>query len=481
MKIHYLFILLFLVFFNTGFTQDKIALVIGNSSYQESPLRNPVNDATDIAGTLSQLGFQVTLKTNLNHQQMESVIRSFGTQINSGDVALFYFSGHGTQVDGLNYLVPVGEKIYAADEVKYKSVEAGFVLDKMESAGSDINIVILDACRNNPFKGFRSSGRGFAYMSAPNGTIVSYATAPGSVALDGIGRNSPYTKYLIQAIQIERLQIEDVFKKVREYVAKETGNKQIPWESSSLIGDFYFQKDQRLDVNSDKMENSDLNINSLDTSNISNKLLEENKIELMALINSDNDNLPTDSFGLFTDSRDNKTYKWVRIGDQIWMGENLNFRTSDNSICYKKNSAYCKQFGRLYKQPTPENACPEGWHLPGEHEWQKLIEYLGGNKIAGGKMKEKGNKHWTSPNNEASNQSNFSAVAGGKYYCDPDPYKVWWLYGKLGSTAYFWAQGRHYYYLTNKKGKIYNGYQSVMKVNYKIFDGHYYSIRCIKN
>lgn len=221
-------------------TQNKVALVIGNSNYAESPLRNPVNDATDIESTLTHLGFQVTLGTDLNQMEMENAIRTFGNLINTNDIALFYFSGHGTQVKGLNYLIPVGQNIYAANEIKYKCVEAGFVLDKMESGGSQVNIVILDACRDNPFKSFRSGSRGFAHMSAPTGTIISYSTAPGSVARDGTGRNSPYTKYLLETIILSNLQVEDVFKKVREKVILETNEAQTPWESSSLIGDFYF-------------------------------------------------------------------------------------------------------------------------------------------------------------------------------------------------------------------------------------------------
>ncbi len=345
--------------------QNKIALVIGNSNYEDSPLRNPVNDATDLASVLSQLGFHVTLETNLNHQQMELVIRSFGTQINSGDVALFYFSGHGTQVDGLNYLVPVGVNIIAANEVKYKSVEAGFVLDKMESAGSNINIVILDACRNNPFKGFRSSSRGFAYMSAPTGSIISYATAPGSVALDGEGRNSPYTKYLIQAIQLENLQIEDIFKKVREYVAQDTDNKQIPWESSSLIGDFYFKKGDGLIETDVKLEtsnnyyspnNNSNNINQSSTSNNNNNIHNEDN-----LINS----------GVFIDSRNDRKYRWIRIGSQIWMAENLNYRTT-NTWCYENSETNCNKYGRLYNWEDARKSCPTGWHLPSDEDWIEL-------------------------------------------------------------------------------------------------------------
>nr|NQU91619.1 SUMF1/EgtB/PvdO family nonheme iron enzyme [Bacteroidota bacterium] len=224
------------------YSQKRVALVIGNAEYKDSPLKNPVNDAIGIATTLSDLGFSVALETNLNWKQMENAIRDFGEQIENNDVALFYFSGHGTQVDGENYLIPVGEDIASADEMKYKCVNAGMVLDKMESAENTMKIFILDACRDNPFRGYRSNTKGFALMSASTGTFISYATAPGSVAQDGTGHNSPYTKYLIEMMKIPGLKIEEVFKKVREKVMAETGEKQVPWESSSMVGDFYFKR-----------------------------------------------------------------------------------------------------------------------------------------------------------------------------------------------------------------------------------------------
>jgi len=220
--------------------QQKTALLIGNADYAGSSLRNPVNDATDLAAALRGIGFDVTLQTNRNLQQMEADIRAFGQKISSSGVALFYFSGHGTQVDGINYLIPVGQEIYAADEIRYKCVAADMPLAKMETAGSHMNILILDACRNNPFKGFRSQERGFAFMQAPTGTFISYATAPGSVAFDGNGRNSPYTANLVTILKTPGMKIEEVFKKVREKVMSETENKQVPWESSSLVGEFYF-------------------------------------------------------------------------------------------------------------------------------------------------------------------------------------------------------------------------------------------------
>jgi uncharacterized caspase-like protein len=164
----------------------RFALVIGNAAYKGSPLSNPVNDARDIAQTLSDLGFEVIYKQNATQAEMKSAIRAFGDRIVKGDVALFYFAGHGAQVNGENYLIPVGAVITKEEEIEYESVNAGFVLAQMASAGNKMNIVILDACRNNPFaRSFRSQAQGLAQIRAPAGTIIAYATEPGSVAADG--------------------------------------------------------------------------------------------------------------------------------------------------------------------------------------------------------------------------------------------------------------------------------------------------------
>jgi formylglycine-generating enzyme required for sulfatase activity len=220
--------------------QKKNALVIGNAKYQDVPLRNPVNDATDLSTTLRSLGFTVTLKTNLSKREMELAVRDFKNALSPGDVALFYYSGHGMQVDGSNYLIPVGEVIESSTDVRYNAVEAQYVMDNMQDARTSVNIIILDACRDNPFKGVRSLTKGFVAVSAPQGTFIAYSTSPGTVAFDGTERNSPYTKNLITCINKPGIKIEDAFKEVRKNVMNETSRRQIPWESSSLIDDFSF-------------------------------------------------------------------------------------------------------------------------------------------------------------------------------------------------------------------------------------------------
>ncbi|HET6459977.1 MAG TPA: caspase family protein [Syntrophales bacterium] len=220
--------------------EPRLALIIGNSSYQSGPLKNPVNDATDMAAMLKKLGFTVILKKNANLEEMEGAVEDFGNRLKRGGVGLFYYAGHGLQVGGVNYLVPVGAKINKESDIKYKAVDAGRVLDEMANANNGLNIVILDACRDNPFsRSFRSATRGLAIISnAPSGTFISYSTGANQVARDGEGRNSPYTKVLLENIDRSGLSINDVFMKVRSRVKKESG--QIPWELSSLEGNFFF-------------------------------------------------------------------------------------------------------------------------------------------------------------------------------------------------------------------------------------------------
>jgi len=221
--------------------ENRIALVIGNGKYKSAPLKNPIKDAADMADALKKLGFSVTLKTNANQRTMERTIRNFGKKLRKGGVGLFYYAGHGLQVHGSNYLIPIGAEVESEGDVKYEAVDAGLVLAKMEDAGNDLNIIILDACRDNPFaRSFRSGSKGLAKMDAPTGSFLAYATAPGSVAEDGVDRNGLYTSKLLEHMMTPGLTIERIFKSVRIAVMQESEDRQVPWESSSLTGDFYF-------------------------------------------------------------------------------------------------------------------------------------------------------------------------------------------------------------------------------------------------
>lgn len=223
----------------------RIALVIGNSAYRDSPLRNPTNDAKDLAAVLRRLGFDVVERTDASQKEMNLAIAQFGEKLRSDTVALFFYAGHGMQVKGKNYIIPVDAQITSEATVRAMAVDVDTVLDQLQA--SPMNIVILDACRNNPFeRRFRSVGGGLAQMDAPKGSLIAYATAPGKTAADGDGRNGLYTQELLKHIQTPGLQIEAVFKRVRNGVMAGSGEAQTPWESSSLTGDFYFQAPEKV-------------------------------------------------------------------------------------------------------------------------------------------------------------------------------------------------------------------------------------------
>jgi hypothetical protein len=222
----------------TQAAETRVALVIGNAAYKEAPLANPVNDAGAMAQALREAGFQVRLLSNADHRATLTALREFGDRLRMAQVGVFYFAGHGMQIKGRNYLIPVGAEILREDEVAYAALDAQAVLDKMESAGNVTNLMILDACRNNPFaRSFRSAQQGLAQMDAPVGTLVAFATSPGSVASDGSGQHGLYTDHLLRAMRLPGAKVEDVFKKVRAAVRRDSGGKQVPWEATSLEGD----------------------------------------------------------------------------------------------------------------------------------------------------------------------------------------------------------------------------------------------------
>jgi len=228
--------------------QRRVALVIGNAAYKSSPLDNPVNDATDVDQTLRQLGFQTTLVRNATLGQMREATRKFAEQLQSADVALIYFAGHGIESNRKNYMIPVNADLKFEYELDDQAYNAGQWLDMLESIKSSnserVNIVILDACRNNSLIGARSLGRGLGRMDAPTGTFLAYSTAPGKVAADGARgqRNSPFTRHLLSVMQQPGLPIEEAFKEVRRNVSRETNGAQVPWESTSLTGFFTFRQ-----------------------------------------------------------------------------------------------------------------------------------------------------------------------------------------------------------------------------------------------
>jgi formylglycine-generating enzyme required for sulfatase activity len=224
--------------------ETRIALVIGNSDYSSGSLPNPANDAKLIGDALTSLGFDVIARRNADQITMKRAIQEFGSRLEGagpGAVGLFYYAGHGLQLSGRNYLIPTTARIDREGDVEIEAVSADWVIEQMRYARNRLNIVILDACRNNPFtRSMRSVDHGLATMDAPAGILIAYSTAPGAVAADGTGRNSPYTEALTHAMREMHEPVEQVFKHVRVGVMTATSGKQVPWESSSLTGDFYF-------------------------------------------------------------------------------------------------------------------------------------------------------------------------------------------------------------------------------------------------
>jgi hypothetical protein len=220
---------------------DRVALLIGNNNYGSTPLRNAVNDARDLADALKELGFHVIVRENATRRDMIEGIREFGQAIDGASSALFFYAGHAMQFKDRNYLIPIDAAMGSEEDVTFFSVEIGQIFDRMDRARTKFNFLILDACRDNPFAAsFKVSSQGLAQMSSPTGTLIAYATAPGSVAADGFGRNGIYTKHILQNIRLPDIPVEIMFKRVREGVERETRRLQTPWDSSSLKGDFVF-------------------------------------------------------------------------------------------------------------------------------------------------------------------------------------------------------------------------------------------------
>ena len=249
--------LLAVMFTNPAAAVDRAALVIGNSDYRNTPkLKNPRNDATDIAASLKSLGFTVVAGFDLTKKGMEEKVREFSNVAQNADTALFFYAGHGMQVDGRNYLIPIDARLDKATSLDDETVPFDFVQAFLQVAKKD-NIIILDACRDNPLRAnyadtvARSAGGsapvrltpGLAKIGAGRAnTIISFSTQPDNVALDGAGRNSPYTAALLKFINRQDLDIASVFVEVRKDVIRQTNASQVPWENSSLTDQFYFRR-----------------------------------------------------------------------------------------------------------------------------------------------------------------------------------------------------------------------------------------------
>lgn len=237
----------------------KTALVIGNSTYKGNAfLKNPINDAIDISDLLKKIGFSVILELDATNETMDRMLQKFEKNLNKSDIGLFYFAGHGVQVKGVNFLVAIDSKTNDETALKHSSTSLNQVLDIMDKCKNETNIIILDACRDNPYERSWNRdqyARGFASVFAPKGTIISFSTSPGQYAADGVTNNSPFAYALLNHIPTANISIEELFKRVRETVMASTKNKQISWEHTSLIGNFQFNSGNYISVETGYDEN----------------------------------------------------------------------------------------------------------------------------------------------------------------------------------------------------------------------------------
>jgi len=238
---------------DTSNDAPRQALVIGNNRYAKAPLYNPVNDATDIANALKELGFACQLLTDASLESMKAAVQSYGEKLSRlKAVGIFYYAGHGVQLGWRNYLVPVDASLTSLDDIPRQTLELNILLQALKKAVNPMNVIILDACRDNPFgAALPVEQKGLSQFDAPLGSLLSYATAPGNTASDGSGANGLFTENLLREMRVPGAKLEDVFKRVRLQVRLQSKGQQIPWESTSLEEDFYFSSGARFGKESD--------------------------------------------------------------------------------------------------------------------------------------------------------------------------------------------------------------------------------------
>ncbi|MFN8256326.1 MAG: caspase family protein [Bacteroidales bacterium] len=405
--------LLIIHFANTMISQTndkRIALIIGNNSYSNAPLKNPVNDANLMATTLQGLGFTVIKKVNANRVQMAQAIADFWSKLSNYDVALFFFAGHGVQVNGVNYLIPVDATMNTQDMVSFEAISVNEVVSKFEEYPQNTNIVILDACRNNPFRSWaRGGASGFKAMNPGSGTIIAFATSEGATASDGEGNNGLFTEKLVKHIS-KPIPIETVFKNTRVDVQKASGGNQSPQEWTKLTGEFFFVK-SKIQVNTETTDNEMTKYGniSIDSETRGFLYIDGNKIGFLASKSKGNifkdipvgkhsivlegedkktgeiyvaegktTNFSFDNLNsVLYDRRNNKTYSYAKIGDQVWMTQNMALKLEKGCWVYDDDSKNIENYGYLYDWESAKTVCPPGWKLPSKEDVQKLFNYLG--------------------------------------------------------------------------------------------------------
>jgi uncharacterized protein (TIGR02145 family) len=458
-----------------GFSQSnepkRLALVIGIKNYAFiPPLQNTLNDARDMAATLKLKGFQVVelYDPQTKRQMQEAIISYFKLlQDNPNGAGMLFYSGHGMQVDGSNYLIPVQANPQIKADLDDQCLNMDYVMRAIEQAGNPLNIFVLDACRNNPFRGFdRSTEKGLSMVSSPKGSYIVFATKPGSVASDGTSGNGLFTSKLLKYMNAEGLNIEQVFKKVAADVATESNDAQRPWIASDYTGDFYFTP-----------------------GNPQNPLIAEPAIiQTKTRINNTADE--SASFGY----KDASGVKGIVIDNQQWANKNLNvdhfsngtkimeakteaeWRNAHNAglpaWCYFNNDpAHGEVYGKLYNWyavTDPRKLCPADWHIPTDDEWTKLADAIG----KGSAVKLKSTERWATGKN-GSDAYEFTGLPAASRtfkgeFSALDEQANWWSSTEEGTNIY-WALYRNINYKASELFKAYTA------------KGSGFSVRCVKD
>jgi len=450
----------------------RFALVIGVKNYTYIPaLKNTLNDSRDMSATLKSKGFQVVeLYDPKTKRQMQEAIQSYFDLLlnNPNSTGMVFYSGHGMQVDGVNYLIPTTANPKLKADLDDQCLNMDYVMRAIEQAGNPLNIFVLDACRNNPFKGFyRSTEQGLSMVSSPKGSYIVFATKPGSVASDGDGRNGLFTSKLLKYLNGEGLNIEQVFKKVAAEVSTESNDAQRPWIASDYTGDFYFTPNGQ--------SNEPVTI----------------KFVQQQMQVSQGRSYDEDIVDMGYD--DNEGTKIILIDSQYWASKNLNvdhfsngkkiieakteeeWRNADNNSLpawcyYNNNPENGPKFGKLYNWHAvvdPRKLCPVGWHVPSNAEWEKLSASIGG---TGTKLKS--SEYW-SLNNNGADSYEFGGVPGGArsfkgQFFGKGENANWWTTTEEGGNIY-WAFYRNIYFKTTLLSQAY------------IAKGSGFSVRCLKD
>jgi len=437
--------------------QNRLALVIGNAAYQHGgALKNPVNDAKLMSQTLKNLGFDVIESTDASLIEMKSVFKQFATQIKKYDVSLFFYAGHGMQIDGENYLIPVDSKLEDKYSLEFEALKLSIINRYFALNSDNLNIMILDACRNDPYRSWsRGGNRGFSAVGDQGaGTIIAFATREGETASDGIGSNGLFTHHLVEQMNIKQ-NITDVFQNTRVSVLKASNKQQIPQEWNMLTGNFYFTQT----VERGKIITSDPTV--ISTS--------EEKTQLGTSLSNYHEGVST-----FLDEYTNTRYGTIgfkttdsegNVAGMVWLTENVNSSQAESFKIPGTNDF-------LYTWQSAMKACPKGSHLASKAEWELLVTKYGGPDTAAKALKA--TQGWKVDTwSEIGNGSNNSGMNIRPFGYRND----FGTFSGLGVGGYFWTSTD-----TGRKAQKITLYYNENEVEISTSDKeNAYSCRCVLN